>query len=112
AQPLNCSSGGLPASNHTTTMAHLVRLISNPRYEIFLNELKRTKRRFSKWNDIAFRAAPLEFARIVNLLDGKGSFKFGGRWSAAGTFPAVIRPTKQEPALAEGGVIFPNYDWP
>jgi RES domain-containing protein len=56
----------------------------NPRHEVFLSELKKRKRRFVKWKGIAFRAAPLEFARLAKLLDGAGSLKFGGRWSAAG----------------------------
>jgi RES domain-containing protein len=60
-----------------------VKLIPNPRYEIFVDEMRKTKRRFSKWSGVAFRAAPLEYARIVRLLDGKGSFRYGGRWSAA-----------------------------
>ena len=71
-----------------------------------------TKRRFSKWHGIAFRAAPLEFARVIKLLDGKGSFKFGGRWSAAGTFPAVNLSTTQDAALGESNANFTYYKLP
>lgn len=74
--------------------------------------MKKTKRRFSKWQDIAFRAAPLEFARIVKLLDGKGSLKFGGRWSAAGTFRAVNLSTTQATAITESDVNFAYYQLP
>jgi RES domain-containing protein len=89
-----------------------VKLISNPRYDIFVEELRKTKRCFSKWNGIAFRAAPLEFARLVKLLDGKGSFRFGGRWSAAGTFPAVNLSTTEDAALNEGSASFSYYKLP
>jgi RES domain-containing protein len=89
-----------------------VKLISNPRYDIFVEELRKTKRCFSKWNGIAFRAAPLEFARLVKLLDGKGSFRFGGRWSAAGTFPAVNLSTTEDAALNEGSASFAYYKLP
>lgn len=89
-----------------------MKLISNPRYDIFFQELKQTKRYFSKWRGIAFRAAPLEFVRIVRLLDGKGSFRFGGRWSAAGTFPAVNLSTTEDAALNEGGASFAYYRLP
>jgi len=81
----------------------------NPQYDIYVAELKKAKRRFSKWCGLAFRAAPLEFARMVKLLDGKGSLKFGGRWSAAGTFRAVNLSTTQATAIAESGANFKYY---
>jgi RES domain-containing protein len=89
-----------------------VKVKPNPLYAIFIAELKKTKRRFSKWQGITFRAAPLEFARIVKLLDGKGSLKFGGRWSAAGTFRAVNLSTTQETAVGESNVNFAYYKLP
>ncbi len=63
---------------------------ANPRYEAFFAHLQETKRPFAKWEGVAFRATPLPHANAVKLLDGKGSFKTGGRWSAAGTFRAVL----------------------
>lgn len=86
-----------------------MKLIPNPRYDTFLEELQKTIRCFSKWNGVAFRASPLEYARIVKLLDGKGSLKFGGRWSAAGTFPAVNLATTQDVALRESSANFTYY---
>jgi len=73
----------------------------NPRHEAFLAQLKTLKRPFFGWEGIAFRAAPLPHANAVKLLDGKGSLKTGGRWSAAGTFPAVNLSTSQETAVRE-----------
>lgn len=83
----------------------------NPRYEIFFTELKKTKRRFAKWHGVAFRAAPLAFARITKLLDGMGSLRFGGRWSAAGTFCAVNLSLTQETAIDESGAKFSYYNF-
>src|SRR2546422_881505 len=83
----------------------------NPCYEVFLAELKKTKRRFSKWQAIAFRAAPLEFARLAKLLDGKGSLELGGRWSAAETFRAVNLSITQETAVKEGSANFTYYNF-
>jgi hypothetical protein len=37
----------------------------DPRCGTFVAEPKKFKRRFSKWEGIAFRAAPLEFARLA-----------------------------------------------
>ena len=87
-----------------------MKLIPNPRYQVFAEELKRGKRHFSRWNGIAFRAAPLEFARIVKLLDGMGSFRFGGRWSAAETFPAVNLSTSEGGALGESSANLSYYN--
>ena len=82
----------------------------NPRYEVFLAELKQKKRIFSPWQGIAFRASALEFARAVRLLDGLGSFRTGGRWSAAGSFRAVNMSLTQETALRESGANFTYYN--
>ena len=83
----------------------------NPRYGAFVAALKKFKRRFSKWQGIAFRAAPLEFARLEKLLDGKGSLQVGGRWLAAGTFRAVNLSTTQETAIKESSANFTYYNF-
>lgn len=46
------------------------------------------------------------------MLDGKGSFKYGGRWSAAGTFPAVNLSTTEDAALHESSAKFSYYRLP
>jgi RES domain-containing protein len=84
---------------------------SNPGYVQFVAGLKRFKGRFSKWQGIAFRAAPLEYARLTRLLDGKGSLKMGGRWSAPGTFRAVNLSTTQEVAVKECNANFTYYNF-
>ena len=88
-----------------------VKVKANPEYEIFLAELKRRKKLFVKWQGVAFRAAPLEFARLSKLLDGRGSLKFGGRWSAAGTLRAVNMSLSQEAAIGESGANFTHYNF-
>ncbi|MCX6902875.1 MAG: RES family NAD+ phosphorylase [Verrucomicrobia bacterium] len=82
----------------------------NPRYEAFLAQLKTLKRPFFGWEGTAFRATPLPHAIAVRLLDGKGSLKTGGRWSAAGTFPAVNLSTSQETAVKESSASFTSYN--
>ena len=84
---------------------------ANPRYEAFLAELRKLKRPFMKWEGLAFRAAPLPHARVARLLDGKGSLRMGGRWSAAGTFPAVNLSTAPETAVKESGATFTYYNF-
>jgi RES domain-containing protein len=83
----------------------------NPRYASFLAELKVVRRPFSPWNGLLFRASCLPYAQTAKLLDGKGSLAHGGRWSAAGTFPAVNLSTSQETAIAESGASFTCYNF-
>jgi RES domain-containing protein len=83
----------------------------NPRYEAFLARLQGIKRPFVRWEGVAFRATPLPHASAVRLLDGKGSLKTGGRWSAAGTFPAVNLSTSQEAAVKESDASFTCYNF-
>ncbi len=88
-----------------------MKLTPNPQYEVFLAELKRSKRCFAKWRGIAFRAAPLEFAHLAKLLDGRGALKFGGRWSAAGIVRAVNLSLSQEAAVKESTASFAYYNF-
>jgi RES domain-containing protein len=88
-----------------------VKLIPNPRYNGFLAELKKVKRPFSTWKGLLFRASPLSYAQAAKLLNGQGSFALGGRWSAAGTFPAVNTATDQETCIAESGASFTYYNF-
>ncbi len=89
----------------------LVQVAPNPRYDIFLSELKRVRRPFVKWTGFLFRASELTYAQAEKMLDGMGSMQHGGRWSAAGTFPAVNLSTAQETALAESGASFTYYNF-
>lgn len=84
---------------------------SNPWHEVFLADLRKLDCHFSKWQGMAFRAAPLEFGRLSKLLDGKGALKFGGRWSAAGTFRAVNLSFNQETAIKESAENFTYYNF-
>ena len=82
-----------------------------PRYTTFLAELKNLKHLFSQWEGLLFRASGLPYAQAAKLLDGKGSLTHGGRWSAAGAFPAVNLSTAQETAIAESGASFTYYNF-
>ncbi len=84
---------------------------ANPRYEVFVAHLPGLKRAFVKWEGIAFRATTLPHASAVRLLDGKGSLKTGGRWSAAGAFRTVNLSTSQETAVKESSAGFTYYNF-
>jgi RES domain-containing protein len=88
-----------------------MKLVPNPRYSVFLAELKKVKRPFSEWTGLLFRASPLAYGQSAKLLNGQGSSAHGGRWLAAGTFPAVNTSTDQRTCIAESGASFTYYNW-
>jgi RES domain-containing protein len=89
----------------------MMKLVPNPRYSVFLAELENVKRPFSAWKGLLFRAFPLPYAQSAKLLNGQGSFALGGRWSAAGTFPAVNTSIDQGTCIAESRASFTYYNW-
>src|SRR5260370_33461688 len=88
-----------------------MKLVPYPRYNILLAELREVKRPFSRWKGLLCRASPLSYVQATKLLDGKGSFAHGGRWSAASTFAAVNLSTAQATAIAESGASFTYYNF-
>lgn len=73
--------------------------------------MRKVRRPFSKWTGLLFRATPLPYAQAAKLLNGLGSLARGGRWSAAGTFPAVNTSTAAETAYGESGASFTYYNF-
>jgi RES domain-containing protein len=53
------------------------------------------------WAGNGFRLAAVSHASGSKILSGHGSQKFGGRWNAAGTFPAVYCSLLPETAVTE-----------
>ena len=91
-------------------MAQPRNLRTNPAYKIFFEQLAKVA--WSGWQGVAFRATPLQYARVAKLLDGRGALRFGGRWSAPGTFRAVNLSLSQETAIAESKSNFEHYNLP
>lgn len=53
------------------------------------------------WMGNGFRLAAVSHASASKILSGRGSLEFGGRWNAAGTFPAVYCSLRPETAVTE-----------
>lgn len=88
-----------------------MKLTPSSSFEPFLAELRGLERPFSKWKGLLFRASPLPYANALKLLNGLGSYRHGGRWSAAGTFPANNLSLSPETALKESGANFSYYNF-
>ena len=53
------------------------------------------------WMGSGYRLAAVSHASASKILSGRGSQDFGGRWNAAGTFPAVYCSLLPETAVTE-----------
>ena len=69
-----------------------------PRLESAIRNIAASAR---PWNGIIYRSAPPKWAAATHLLTGLGSFKAGGRFNAAGSFPMVYGSTTPELAMIE-----------
>jgi RES domain-containing protein len=63
----------------------------------------------AQWAGITFRSLELEHASAEQIMSGAGSFKFGGRWNAPGSFPVVYSSTRPGTALEEAFQLAADY---
>ena len=64
------------------------------------------------WRGVAYRSASPAYAGSRDLLSGEGVRRHGGRWNAAGAFPAVYASLTPETAVAEALAQFRYYGIP
>lgn len=53
------------------------------------------------WRGIAYRATTLAYADPADILRGEGSYRYGGRWNAIGSFRAVYGSVEDSVAVTE-----------
>lgn len=53
------------------------------------------------WRGAAYRVTTLDYPSPKSILEGQGSFLYGGRWNAIGSFRAVYGSTADTVAIAE-----------
>jgi len=73
----------------------------NKQFAEILTALDGAKDRARAWTGNGFRLAAVSHASASKILSGRGSLAFGGRWNAAGTFPAVYCSLLPETAVTE-----------
>lgn len=74
---------------------------AHPRFVEISERLRRKPELLCPWKGAAYRATTLEYARPEAILLGKGSFLYGGRWNAIGSFRAVYGSTEDTVAVVE-----------
>lgn len=74
---------------------------AHPRFGQIRKSLRAAPELFQPWKGAAYRATTLEYAKPENILLGRGSFFYGGRWNAIGSFHAVYGSTEDTVAVVE-----------
>ena len=76
-------------------------IVPHGRFEEILAAVGDLKDQARPWNGMGFRFAAVSHAAPGKILSGRGSQEYGGRWNAAGTFPAVYCSLLPETAVSE-----------
>ena len=76
-------------------------IVPHRQFAEILAALDSVKEQARAWTGNGFRLAALSHASSSKILSGRGSHEFGGRWNAAGTFPALYCSLLPETAVTE-----------
>jgi RES domain-containing protein len=74
---------------------------SNPVHGFFQQRLVRQSPPYGAWEGTAYRVTSLDYPDPESILQGEGSFLFGGRWNAIGSIRAVYGSTTDTVAVDE-----------
>jgi len=86
-----------------------MKLASNPRYDALVEILRRHRKFLQPWHGEAFRSAALPYACADKLIDGKGAYQHGSRWSAPRAFRCVNLSTAVDTAWQESHALAAYY---
>ncbi len=66
------------------------------------------------WRGAAYRVTTLDYPRPQSILQGQGSYLYGGRWNAMGSFRAVYGSTEDTVAVVESRATadYAQVPWP
>jgi len=62
---------------------------------------RRLARSARTWSGVVYRSVTPEYANLADLISGKGSQLFGGRWNPPRSFPSVYGSSSPEAAMSE-----------
>lgn len=74
---------------------------ANRAYAEFRQQLGEDSTLFRQWHGTAYRVTTLDYPKPEDILYGQGSFLFGGRWNAIGSFRAAYGSTSDIVAVEE-----------
>ncbi len=76
-------------------------MIAHSEYQRLLGRTCACRDLGQRWSGYVYRCPKLKYTGKANLLSGNGSLRYGGRWNAAGFFPAVYVSLTPQTALEE-----------
>src|ERR1700709_1564468 len=77
-------------------------------------QLRASPELFRAWRGAAYRVTTLDYPSPQSILRGQGSFLYGGRWNAIGSFRAVYGSTEDTVAVVESRATadYARVPWP
>lgn len=78
-----------------------MKVAAHPEFEKWRQRIKTEAELLRPWKGAVYRVTTLNYANPKSILLGEGSFRYGGRWNAIGSFRAVYGSTQDTVAVAE-----------
>jgi len=87
---------------------------AHPRFAKIRQQLGDAAGLLQPWKGAAYRVTTIEYANPKSILLGQGSFLYGGRWNAIGSFRAVYGSTEDTVAVVESRATadYAQVPWP
>jgi RES domain-containing protein len=78
-----------------------MKITAHPEFEKWRRRIDIQSQSFQPWTGAVYRVTTLNYPNPKSILQGEGSFRYGGRWNAIGSFRAVYGSTEDTVAVAE-----------
>jgi RES domain-containing protein len=78
-----------------------MKVTAHPELEKWRRRVRIQPQLFQPWTGAVYRVTTLNYPDPKSILLGEGSFRYGGRWNAIGSFRAVYGSTEDTVAVAE-----------
>ena len=78
-----------------------MKVTAHPEFEKWRRRIDIQSQSFQPWTGAVYRVTTLNYPNPKSILQGEGSFRYGGRWNAIGSFRAVYGSTEDTVAVVE-----------
>jgi RES domain-containing protein len=76
-------------------------MVAHPEYQNLIRRVCACRDLGHPWKGHVYRCPKLKFSKKTDVLSGKGSLLYGGRWNSAGQFPSIYASLTPQTALEE-----------
>ncbi|NKB23662.1 MAG: RES domain-containing protein [Kiritimatiellae bacterium] len=105
---------GLFAYRESSILASIMQTMfqQHPEYVAVCKRIERLQSACRSWKGYVYRNTSPKYGNKVDILSGRGSQKYGGRWNSAGSFSAVYASLTPQLAMEEAFAHFHYYQLP